>query len=138
MTIAVPTILLVEDDDVDVIAVQRALAKGGITNPLVTVGDGSAALEILRSGTLPISRLVILLDLHMPRMGGIEFLVELRADEHLRSIPVIVLTTSASDRDRMDAHRLDVAGYLVKPLSTETLVATMAALESVWATQTLP
>jgi CheY-like chemotaxis protein len=129
MTSHVPTILLVEDDDVDAIAVERAFAKGNITSSLVVVRDGVEALERLRSGTIAIPRLAILLDLHMPRMGGIEFLMQLRSDAAFCGIPVVVLTTSSDDRDQMAAHRLAIAGYLPKPVALDALVSAMQMLE---------
>ena len=77
----------------------------------------SEALKMLRDESVPPDRRIILLDLNMPRMGGIEFLRELRADPALRSSSVIVLTTSDEDRDRVDAYNLNVAGYLLKPVT---------------------
>src|SRR4051812_14143501 len=109
-------ILLVDDDEIDVMNVRRAFDKGKIDNPLFVASDGLGALEMLRDGTLPRGRRLVLLDLNMPRMNGIEFLRELRADPALRGTPVVVLTTSDEERDRLEAYDLHVAGYLLKPV----------------------
>jgi CheY-like chemotaxis protein len=111
------SILLVDDDEIDVIAVQRVIRKHQITNPLYVAEDGHAALEMLRGtaekSPLP-QPLLILLDLNMPRMGGLDFLAELRSDDFHKHLPVYVLTTSDDPRDRSAADRLGVAGYLLK------------------------
>ena len=86
-------IFLVEDDEVDVMTMRRALKDLRIGNPLSIAGDGEAALQMLREGRIA-RPCVILLDLNMPRMGGLEFLRVIKADADFRSIPVIVLTTS--------------------------------------------
>ena len=131
-------ILLVEDDQVDVMNVKRAFDRNRISNPLFVAGDGVEALEILRSGKFPHERRLVLLDLNMPRMNGIEFLRALRADEELHSTPVVVLTTSDDERDKIDAYNLNVAGYLLKPVTFVNFVETMAALNKYWALVELP
>ena len=131
-------ILLVEDDDVDVMNVQRAFQKNHIANPLFTAGDGIEALEQLRSGAIPKERRIVLLDLNMPRMNGIEFLRELRRDPVLRSTTVVVLTTSNAERDKVDAYDLNVAGYLLKPVTFSNFCEVMAALNRYWALVELP
>jgi CheY-like chemotaxis protein len=130
-------ILLIEDDEVDVMNVQRAFKKNSITNPLFCASNGLEALEMLRSkdGQLPVipaGRRLILLDLNMPKMGGIEFLQELRADLALNTIPVVVLTTSNQDCDRMEAYRLNVAGYILKPVTFGNFVEMMDVLNRYW------
>ena len=111
------SILLVEDDEVDVEAVRRGFMKQRIANPLVVAADGMQALDILR-GTADRPPLappfVILLDLNMPRMSGIEFLKELRADPKLGHSVVFVLTTSKADEDKLAAYRHHIAGYVIK------------------------
>src|SRR6185369_12018222 len=97
-------ILLVDDDEIDVMNVRRAFEKGKIANPLFHAEDGLAALEMLRDGSLPRERRLVLLDLNMPRMNGIEFLRELRADTELQGISVVMLTTSGEERDRVEAY----------------------------------
>lgn len=131
-------ILLVEDDEVDVLNVRRAFTMNHIMNPLVVAGDGIEAIEMLRGGEVPKGRRLILLDLNMPRMNGIEFLRELRKDPELHSTPVVVLTTSNDDRDKIDAYNLNVAGYLVKPVTFDSFCDAMVALNKYWTLVELP
>ncbi len=121
-------ILLVDDDEVDVMNVQRAFARHGAQNSLHLASNGVEALQRLRDGSIPERRL-ILLDLNMPRMNGIEFLRALRADPALHSSVVVVLTTSNEERDKLEAHALAIAGYLLKPVSYAAFADAMAALE---------
>jgi CheY-like chemotaxis protein len=136
-------VLLVEDDEVDVMNVQRAFKKGHITNPLHIAINGLEALEMLRGTsselpTVPAERRLILLDLNMPKMNGIEFLEALRDDPSLRQIPVVVLTTSNEDRDRMHAYNFNVAGYLLKPVTFNNFVDMMTTLNKYWALCEMP
>lgn len=131
-------ILLVEDDQVDVMNVRRAFEKNRIANPLFVAGDGIEALRMLRAGEVPLERRLILLDLNMPRMNGIEFLRELRADPALGMTPVVVLTTSDDERDKINAFNLNVAGYLLKPVTFTNFVEVMAALNKYWTLVELP
>jgi CheY-like chemotaxis protein len=131
-------ILLVEDDEVDVMNVRRAFQKNRITNPLFVAGNGIEALEKLRSGEIPGARRIVLLDLNMPRMNGIEFLKALRADPELRSTTVVVLTTSNDERDKIDAYDLNVAGYLLKPVTFSNFCEVMAALNKYWTLVEMP
>ncbi|MDQ3049808.1 MAG: response regulator [Bacteroidota bacterium] len=130
------TILLVEDDSVDVINVQRAFKKNNIKNPLSIAKNGLEALNMLRGENgyekIEPQPQVILLDLNMPQMNGLEFLKELRQDQELRSISVFVMTTSNEDRDRLDAYNLNVAGYILKPVSFEKFVSAVSILDSYW------
>jgi len=127
------TILLVEDDEVDIMNVKRAFKKNNISNPLVVAHNGLEALEILRSteADAPKPR-IVLLDLNMPRMGGIEFLKEIRQDHELSSLSVFVMTTSNEDGDKIDAFNLNVAGYILKPLSMDRFIAAVSTLKSYW------
>jgi CheY-like chemotaxis protein len=136
-------ILLVEDDEVDVMNVQRAFRKNKITNPLYIAENGLEALAMLRSqdGKNPIVpplRRLILLDLNMPKMNGLEFLHQLRADSKLKSTPVVVLTTSDEDRDRLEAYNLNVAGYLLKPVTVANFDQIMITLTNYWALSEMP
>jgi CheY-like chemotaxis protein len=131
-------ILLVEDDEVDVMNVRRAFQKNHIANPLFIATNGLDALEQLRGGQIPRERRIVLLDLNMPRMNGIEFLRELRRDAELRSTPVVVLTTSNDDRDRIEAYDLNVAGYLLKPVTFSNFCEVMTTLNKYWALVELP
>lgn len=131
-------LVLVEDDDIDVMNVRRALERAHVTNPLFIAHNGLEGLELLRSDRVPRDRRLVLLDLNMPRMNGIEFLRELRNDPDLRSTPVVVLTTSDDDRDKIQAYDLNVAGYLLKPVTFVNFVDVMAALNKYWALVELP
>lgn len=131
-------ILLVEDDAVDVMNVRRAFKKGNITNPLFVAGNGLEALEQLRGDEFPRSRRLVLLDLNMPKMNGIEFLRALRSDPDLRATPVVVLTTSDAERDKVEAYDLLVAGYLLKPVTFTNFCETMASLNKYWTLVELP
>lgn len=111
-------VLLVEDTELEVEAVRRAFATMRIVNPLFVAGDGLEALAMLRgeagNTAIPYPR-VILLDLNLPRMNGLEFLDELRNDPKLRDSVVFMLTTSSDDRDKAAAYKRHIAGYVVKP-----------------------
>jgi CheY-like chemotaxis protein len=128
-------ILLVEDDEVDIMNVQRAFKKNNINNPLHVVRNGVEALDALLgknpSMIIP-SPKVILLDINMPRMGGIEFLTEIRKHPELRSITVFVMTTSNEESDKVAAYDLNVAGYILKPLSFEGFTSAVAILNHYW------
>jgi len=134
----VTNILLVEDDDIDVMNIRRAFEKANLRNPLFHADDGLVALEMLRGELLPPDRRLVLLDLNMPRMSGIEFLAELRADPALRSTPVVVLTTSDAERDRVEVYNFHVAGYLLKPVRFLSFVEIMSTLNRYWALMEMP
>ena len=131
-------VLLVEDDDVDVMNVKRALRQNGRTRDVWVARDGMEALARLRSGDVPTQRLLVLLDLNMPRMNGIELLQELRRDESLSWLPVVVLTTSDEERDKVDAYGLNVAGYLVKPVTHEAFVELVSRFTLYWSSVEMP
>jgi len=131
-------ILVVDDDDVDVMNVQRAFAKCKITSPIWVASDGIQALALLRSGAMPVERRLVLLDLNMPRMNGIEFLRELRADPRLCTTPVVVLTTSNDEHDKAAAYHLNVAGYMLKPVTFPAFVELVEALNRYWSSVELP
>jgi CheY-like chemotaxis protein len=131
-------ILLVEDDEVDVMNVQRAFKKNHIANPLFVAGNGEDALARLRNGEIPRERRIVLLDLNMPRMNGIEFLRELRKDPELSHTTVVVLTTSNAERDKIDAYNLNVAGYLLKPVTFSNFCEVMATLNKYWTLVEMP
>lgn len=123
-------LLHVEDDDLCIMGLVRAFKKAKIANPISFAHDGIIALEMLR-GTNGRERFprpnVILLDLNMPRMGGIEFLKELRKDEDLKKSIVFIMTTSNADRDKVNAYDLGVAGYILK--KSNALVDATALLD---------
>jgi CheY-like chemotaxis protein len=130
--------LLVDDDEVDVQNVKRAFKKANIANPVFVAGNGVEALTMLRDGTVPTHHRLVLLDLNMPKMNGIEFLRELRADPKLSSTAVVVLTTSNDDRDKIDAYNLNVAGYLLKPVTFSSFIDVMATLNKYWTLVEMP
>jgi len=131
-------ILLVDDDEVDVMTVKRAFSKANITNKLYVATDGIEALSLLRSDGIPPARRLVLLDLNMPRMSGIEVLREIRADPALQAITVIVLTTSNEDRDRVEAYQLNVAGYLLKPVTFHAFAEVMSTMNKYWTLMEMP
>ena len=125
-------LLLVEDDDLDVMNVHRALAGATEIASITVARDGVDALRMLRSSELPIERLVVLADLRMPRMSGLDLLKELRNDPRLKRIPTVVLTTSDDPHDRDAAFCLGAAGYFVKPAAPGRFRTIMDALRSYW------
>jgi len=130
-------VLLVEDDHVDRMTVKRAFKDLKVENMLVAVANGEEALEYLKDSTNEIP-CVILLDLNMPRMNGIEFLKIIKEDNDLRIIPVIVLTTSEDIRDKIAAFGLSVAGYIVKPTDYKKFVDAMRTINIYWTLSELP
>jgi len=130
-------IMLVEDDTVDAMTVKRALKDLKVTNPLVRAGNGEEALTYLRDDN-NVKPCVILLDLNMPKMNGIEFLKVAKADEKLRRIPAIVLTTSKDDQDRIQTFQFNVAGFIVKPVDYIKFVEAMKIINLYWTLSELP
>jgi CheY-like chemotaxis protein len=130
-------ILLVEDDSVDAMTVKRAFGELKVTNELVRAVNGEMALSYLKTH-LDKKPCVILLDLNMPKMNGIEFLKVAKADDELRQIPVVVLTTSKDDRDKMESFKACVAGYIVKPVDYKKFVEAMRILNLYWTLSEMP
>ena len=118
------SVLLVEDDIFDTMTAEKSFAKFNVPHQLHTAFNGEEALDLLlgRNGAEPLRPLpeVILLDLNMPRMNGIEFLTELRANPEFQHIPVFITTTSSMDVDRINTEKLSISGYILKPLDFET------------------
>ncbi|MFN8300533.1 MAG: response regulator [Chitinophagales bacterium] len=110
------TVLLIEDDELDIISVQRSLKKLDAAYSLHIAYNGKEALNLLQQKE-PVSPDVILLDLNMPKMNGLEFLRALRKDEHLKHLKVFIMTTSADSVDRAATEQLGVSGYIIKPLN---------------------
>jgi len=130
-------ILLVEDDLVDARTVERALKDLNAANPLNHSIDGEQALEYLRSeGNKKPS--IILLDLNLPKMDGLELLKAIKADELLKRIPVVVLTTSKNNEDIVQSLELSAAGYMVKPTDYKGFVEMMRTIVSYWSLSELP
>jgi len=124
-------ILLVEDDMVDARTVERALRELNVTNPLLKAADGEEALEVLGNGKDKTPGL-ILLDLNMPRMDGLQLLSVLKKHETWRRIPVVVLTTSTEEEDRVRSFDLSVSGYMIKPVDYSQFVETMRTINMYW------
>jgi CheY-like chemotaxis protein len=130
-------ILLVEDDTVDAMTVKRALRDLKVSNPVAHVTDGEEALGHLKATDKP-KPCLILLDINMPRMNGIEFLKVVKTDAALQRIPVIMLTTSTNDRDIIQSFHLSAAGYMVKPVDYKQFVETMRTIDAYWRLSRLP
>ncbi len=130
-------ILLVEDDQVDAMTIQRALKAINVTNQLFIARDGEEGLALLRDSENK-RPCLILLDLNMPRMNGIEFLNVIKRDAALKRIPVVVLTTSSEEQDRLDSFDLGVAGYMVKPVDYEQFVEVVRTIDLYWTLSELP
>lgn len=111
------TILLVEDDELDIISVQRTLKKLDSEYNLLIAYNGREALSMLIDSDLPVVPDVILLDLNMPKMNGLEFLHAIRNNQRLRDTKVFIMTTSGESGDRAMAEELGISGYIIKPLS---------------------
>lgn len=124
-------ILLVEDNPGDVELVREGFRRGSVATELHVLGDGVSALGYLRSAENPTPDLV-LLDINLPRKNGHEVLAEIKADQHLRMIPVLVLTTSQQERDVRQAYRHSVNAYLTKPSNAKDFLGLMSVIEGFW------
>ena len=130
-------ILLVEDDQVDAMTVKRALKDLNVTNRLEITSNGEEALEYLNNKTNE-EPCIILLDLNMPRMNGLELLAKLKSHEMLKMIPVVILTTSKDEQDRIESYKNGVAGYMIKPVDYMQFVQTMKTIQMYWTLSELP
>ena len=130
-------VLLIEDDRVDAMTVRRALKDLKVTNQLICTTNGEEALEYLRDESKK-KPCVILLDLNMPKMNGIEFLKIAKADDELKKIPVVALTTSNEGRDIAESFSLGISGYIVKPVDYKRFVEAIRVLELYWTLSELP
>ena len=131
-------ILMADDDRDDCMLTERALKKGRVLNPFVTVYDGEELLDYLfRRGKYSNPKdshrpVLILLDLNMPRMKGLDALTIIKADPDLRKIPVVVLTTSKQEEDVLQGYDGFISGYIVKPVTLDGLTEAMAVLGRYW------
>lgn len=130
-------VLLVEDDSIDAMTVRRAFRDLKLTNPLKHVTNGEEAMAYLQDQASP-KPCLILLDLNMPKMNGIEFLKALRADPTLKKTPAIVLTTSSEARDVVASFRLSAAGYVIKPVDYKNFVEAIRTINLYWTLSELP
>lgn len=131
-------ILLVEDNPQDLEMTLRALRRNNVANAITSVTDGEAALDFLFARGKYAGRnidhppRVVFLDLKLPKIDGIEVLKRVKSDERTKRIPVVVVTSSAEERDRVDSYRLGVNSYVVKPIEFESFVKTIADLGFYW------
>lgn len=130
-------ILLVEDDQVDMMTVIRALKQVHVTNKVVHLENGEDALNYLRDEDND-KPCIILLDLNMPIMNGIEFLQAIKNNEQLKRIPVVVLTTSQEQQDKCDSFNLGIAGYMAKPVDYRQFVEVMRSIDAYWTVSEMP
>jgi CheY-like chemotaxis protein len=137
MRVADKPMLLVEDDQVDVMTVKRALEEIRVTNPVINRENGEEALKYLRDPDNE-RPCIILLDLNMPIMNGIEFLHVVKQDPRLKRIPVVVLTTSEEQPDKINSFDLGVAGYMAKPVNYRQFVEVMRTLDAYWTISEIP
>lgn len=131
------TILLVEDDEIDAMGIERSFKKADLTNKIIRANDGIEALELLRTNSVN-SPYIVLLDLNMPRMNGKEFLEAIRADEHLKKSVVFVLTTSDDEKDIVESYNKQVAGYFVKGELEDNHKELIEMLEKFWSLTRFP
>ena len=124
-------ILLIEDDIVDALSAKRAFKEVNVQNDVVHVKNGEEALEFLQDDKNK-KPCLLLLDINMPKMNGIEFLEERAKEEKLRLIPCIVLTTSNDDQDKYNSYNLNIAGYMIKPLEYENFVKVIHTIDMYW------
>ena len=130
------SLLLVEDDEVDILDIKRIFRKNNISNPLHIARNGVEALNKLegKHGEQKLSPLpkIILLDINMPKMNGLELLKHIRSIPELQSTLVFVLTSSNAERDKVEAYRLNVAGYVIKPMHFSDFIKTVGTLKHYW------
>lgn len=129
-------VLLVEDDVVDAMTVSRSFRELSIGNEVIHRINGVEALEYLKDTDRP--PCLILLDINMPKMNGIEFLERVKRSEGHRRIPVVVLTTSNDQRDKLEAYNLGVAGYMLKPVDYRQFVSVVKDIDRYWTVSELP
>lgn len=123
-------ILLIEDDLIEVMKLNRTISSLNLNHNIIEANNGEVALKLLENkDELPD---IILLDLNMPKINGIEFLRILKADDRLKYIPTIILTTSNNQRDLLECYKIGIAGYVLKPLKYEDYVSKIEKLLSYW------
>jgi CheY-like chemotaxis protein len=130
-------ILLVEDDKIDAMTVKRAMSDLKIINEVTHAWNGLEALEYLKNPET-VKPCIILLDLNMPKMNGIEFLQKMKADPDLKKIPVVILTTSNAERDKAETFTIGVAGYMIKPVDYKQFVDVIKEINIYWELSELP
>jgi len=130
-------IVLIEDDEIDALSVQDAFADIKVPNPLIWAHNAEEALKILQDDPA-VKPLLILLDLNLPGMKGLEFLKIVKGDDNLKIIPIVVLTTSRHNFDKIESYKYGVAGYIIKPVNYSQFLETMRTINSYWAMSEFP
>lgn len=130
-------ILVVEDDRVDAMTIERVFKQLGLANRIIFCTDGVEGIEYLQNecSTLPA---IVLLDINMPRMNGIEFLRIIRNDPEFKKLPVVILTTSGEERDKIDSFELGISGYMVKPVDYDEFVKMIQVIVQYWRLSEFP
>jgi len=123
-------ILLIEDDAIEVMKLNRTVSSLKLNHSIVEANNGEEALVKLRSGDNPPD--VILLDLNMPKMNGIEFLKVLKGDKNINHIPIIILTTSNNKKDLLSCYKIGISGYIAKPLKYDDYVTKINTTLEYW------
>jgi CheY-like chemotaxis protein len=131
------TLFVIEDDDIDYMSIKREFKSRKIANPILRAKDGVEAFELLESDKV-IRPFIILLDLQMPRMNGLEFLTKLRAHEKYKNSVVFILTTSQDEQDIFDSYQLNTAGYFIKDEVGEGFIGIVDILDGYWKVVHLP
>jgi CheY-like chemotaxis protein len=130
-------LMVVEDDQVDVMTIRRALKEIAVVNQIIQLENGEEALTYLRDPKKE-KPCLILLDLNMPIMNGVEFLQAVKGDDHLKRLPVVVLTTSEEQQDKVNSFNLGVAGYMAKPVDYRQFVEVMRSIDRYWTLSEMP
>lgn len=137
-------VLMAEDSDHDIIATQRAWKDNNIVNPLYIVRDGEECMDYLnqqgkysKPGSAPRPG-ILLLDLKMPKIDGLTVLKQIRGDDRLRRLPVVILTTSKEEEDRINSYDLGANAYIVKPVDFDSFNETIKTINIFWELVTLP
>jgi CheY-like chemotaxis protein len=131
------TILIVEDDTIDQKIVKLALLENNVNNPVTIANDGEEAYAYLQKSTDNLPG-IILLDLNMPKMNGHELLLRIKKDDHLKSIPVVILTSSQSENDILKSYQLSVAGYMIKQVDYTKFVEIIKHINTYWTSSEMP
>lgn len=130
-------VLLVEDDKIDAMTIERAMRDLKIVNTLIHVCNGLEALDYLKNSTDE-KPCIILLDLNMPKMNGIELLKILKNNDEYKKLPVVILTTSNAEKDKTESFNLSVAGYMLKPVDYKQFVEVIKDINLYWTISEIP
>ncbi len=131
-------ILLVEDDAVDIMTIKRCFKQLNITNELLVATNGKMAFDILLNAIHPPHPCLVILDINMPIMNGLEFLNQIKKNAALKHIPVVILSSSKEEKDIMYCYTQGIAGYMLKPLEYDKFVESIRLLNNYWSMNELP